>query len=221
MINYRREGKLPKKPHSVFRDDNQSLLFEHCFTRDGFDGPFSILYNEAPPQGFGDGEAVEPIFTLPVEIEGGEKSSPSTASPFARPRGRGTPLLDASLLRSIATLLSAHVVLHPRMISTFRMGTEMSCFISSGKTLISPFGRLDFGPGDYVFVPQALAHRISFVVRNTTFSTSVSMVFTAQAVPESGWAAENGCSLYARDFRGPELVSPIDTKSILSHKQAP
>ena len=73
MINYRREGKLPKKPHSVFRDDNQSLLFEHCFTRDGFDGPFSILYNEAPPQGFGDGEAMEPIFTLPVEIEGGEK----------------------------------------------------------------------------------------------------------------------------------------------------
>ena len=46
MINYRRETDT--KPHSVFRDDNQSLLFEHCFTRDGFDGPFSILYNEAP-----------------------------------------------------------------------------------------------------------------------------------------------------------------------------
>ena len=74
MINYRREWQITQEaPHSVFRDDNQSLLFERCFTRDGFDGPFSILYNEAPPQGFGDGEAMEPIFTLPVEIEGGEK----------------------------------------------------------------------------------------------------------------------------------------------------
>ena len=80
MINYRKAGKLPKKPHSVFRDDNQKLLFEHCFTRDGFDGPFSILYNEAPPQGFGDGTSVEALFPLPTEVEGGEKEAAGQTS---------------------------------------------------------------------------------------------------------------------------------------------
>ena len=75
MINYRKAGELPRKPHSVFRNEKDQLLFEHCFTRDGFDGPFSILYNEAPPQGFGDGTAVEPLFPLPEEVEGGEKEA--------------------------------------------------------------------------------------------------------------------------------------------------
>ena len=48
------------------------------------------------------------------------------------------------------------------MISTFPNGDgDELLYIHRGEgTLISPFGRLDFGPGDYVFVPQALAHRI-------------------------------------------------------------
>ena len=73
---------------------------------------------------------MEPISLLPVEIEGGEKALRRRHLRSQDLEVGEHLLLDASLLRSIATLLSAHVVLHPRMISTFRMGTEMSCFIS-------------------------------------------------------------------------------------------
>ena len=62
MIDYRRAGKLPVKPHTAFRDEASALYHEHCFTRGGFDGPFSILYHRHPPQDHGDGSPHEALW---------------------------------------------------------------------------------------------------------------------------------------------------------------
>ncbi len=56
MLHRHTLGKIPPKPHTAFYDDGE-LLMEVCVTREGFDGPFSILYYKTPPT---DETAVEP-----------------------------------------------------------------------------------------------------------------------------------------------------------------
>ena len=70
MIDYRSQGALPRKPHTAFRGPDGALLYEHCHTRQGFDGPFSILYHERPPQNYADGIAVPALWPTPIEAPG-------------------------------------------------------------------------------------------------------------------------------------------------------
>src|SRR5262249_59871521 len=58
MIHRMQLGKVPPKPHTAFYDENNKLLMEHCLTREGFEGPFSILYYRTPPT---DENAVEKL----------------------------------------------------------------------------------------------------------------------------------------------------------------
>ena len=42
-------GDVPAKHHIQLRGADGALRFEECFTRDGFDGPFTILYHLGRP----------------------------------------------------------------------------------------------------------------------------------------------------------------------------
>ena len=42
-------GDVPAKHHTQLRGADGALRFEECFTRDGFDGPFTILYHLGRP----------------------------------------------------------------------------------------------------------------------------------------------------------------------------
>ena len=44
MIDRMVAGQVPDKPHTALRDPEGRLRHEECLTRDGFDGPFTILY---------------------------------------------------------------------------------------------------------------------------------------------------------------------------------
>ena len=57
MIHRHALGKLPPKPHTAFYEDGK-LLMEQCHTREGFEGPYSILYYRIPPT---DERAVEKL----------------------------------------------------------------------------------------------------------------------------------------------------------------
>ncbi|MBI5866463.1 MAG: homogentisate 1,2-dioxygenase [Planctomycetes bacterium] len=48
MIQQHRLGNIPAKPHTTFYE-NGRLLMEQMITREGFNGPFSILYYRVPP----------------------------------------------------------------------------------------------------------------------------------------------------------------------------
>ena len=49
MIDRMQAGTVPPKPHTVLRDADGHLNHEECLTRDGFDGPFTILYHRERP----------------------------------------------------------------------------------------------------------------------------------------------------------------------------
>lgn len=163
MIGYRCEGRVPAKPHSVLRDANGNLLYEQCFTRDGFDGPFSILYHRSPPQYHGHGEAIAPLWSGRTEEEGGEQR------PLRRRHFRtqdstpgGTPTTGRKSILFNEDLTTGWV--RPSAEDSFYFangdGDDLFYCHGGGGTLDSWFGSLDFGPGDYVVIPRAVVHRI-------------------------------------------------------------
>ena len=163
MIGYRRQGRLPEKPHTVFRKRDGSLYVEHCFTRDGFDGPFSILYHEHPPQAHGGAIGREPLWPGRIELHG------LAREPLRRRHlrtqdlaARGTPTTgrDPLLFNDDVTV----GVLRPTGDDDFYFangdGDELLYIHEGGGELLSWFGRLRFGPGDYVVIPRAVVHRV-------------------------------------------------------------
>src|ERR1700755_3051811 len=50
MLERVSHGELPAKHHIALRDSNGRMRYEHCLTRAGFDGPYSILYHVDRPQ---------------------------------------------------------------------------------------------------------------------------------------------------------------------------
>ena len=48
MIHRMQLGEVPPKNHIAFRPGGK-LAFEHCFTRQGFDGAYTIMYHREPP----------------------------------------------------------------------------------------------------------------------------------------------------------------------------
>ena len=42
-------GQVARKHHTVLRDAAGQLLYEHCPTRRGFDGAYTILYERSLP----------------------------------------------------------------------------------------------------------------------------------------------------------------------------
>ena len=42
-------GEVPRKHHLQLRGPAGELRHEECFTRDGFDGPYTIVYHQGRP----------------------------------------------------------------------------------------------------------------------------------------------------------------------------
>ena len=49
MLDRMTAGTVPDKPHTALRDDGGRLRHEECLTRDGFEGPFTIMYHAERP----------------------------------------------------------------------------------------------------------------------------------------------------------------------------
>ena len=49
MLDRMSVGELPAKPHTALRDGDGRLRYEECLTREGFDGPFTIMYHAERP----------------------------------------------------------------------------------------------------------------------------------------------------------------------------
>lgn len=159
MIDARRTGLLPTKPHTAHRRPDGSLYFEHCFTRDGFDGPYSILYHERPPQTHRGAAEVAPLWAPRIAVEDGALrrrllqtgQAPAGGSPAT---GRVPLLFNADL-----TVGSLRPTEPDGEYLANGDGDDLFYVQAGGGELLSWFGRLRFGQGDYVCVPRGVAHR--------------------------------------------------------------
>lgn len=163
MIGYQRRGQVPRKPHTAFYVDG-ALMHEQCFTYEGFDGPFSIIYHRNPPQNHALGESVAPLW--PGRVEAGDLDElPLRRRHFqsGSHTAKGSPTTGRVPLMFNADLTIG--VVRPTQSDTVYFangdGDDVIYCHKGGGSAFTWFGRLDFGPGDYVVLPRAIPYRIT------------------------------------------------------------
>jgi homogentisate 1,2-dioxygenase len=166
MLDRMSAGELPAKPHTAFRGPDQRLRHEECLTRDGFEGPFTILYHLERPH-----------VAVPVEAAHGwlppREPPHDDARPLCRRHYRtqdlpravaaaAAPAIDARfpLLYNDDVVLSVvHAAAPDPVYFADGDADELLFILEGGGTLRTLLGDVAFAAEDYVFVPRGLIHR--------------------------------------------------------------
>jgi homogentisate 1,2-dioxygenase len=215
MIERVVNGTVPRKHHLQHKDETGALLWEQCLTQEGFEAPYTITYHRHAPHR-----------QMPIP----------TTHRFAAPRlpaGLEQTLLKRHFL-SQQLPASGKSPLNSRLPLLFNTDVTLSVlkpgaddpiyFINAdgddlfyihegGGTLRSVLGDLDFGPGDYVYVPRGVLHR--FVLDSTVAQWWLSIECRGGMHIPKQW--RNGIGQLRmdapychRDFRKPTFRGPLD-----------
>ena len=216
MLERISHGELPAKHHIALRDAGGRLRYEHCLTRAGFDGPYSILYHERRPQALhalADAPA-RPLVQLPA---------PGTPLALRRRHYRSTQLTRSGPGHDgrVALLVNDDVtisLLKPTSSEPayFVNGdADELFFVRKGAGLVrSVFGDLPFGPNDYLGIPKGCLYRMQFEGGDAELLLIES--HGALGVPAQFRNPVGQLRMDApyshRDFRRPEFRGPLDEK---------
>ena len=162
MLERMQCGQVPDKHHIAMQSPQGQLRWEECLTRQGFDGPYTILYREH-----------EPHLQNPARVGEGW-DSPAAASrttpPLLRrhfqaaqlPAHSGGPIESRTpLLHNEDVVLSVvKPTLNDARYFSNADGDDLYFILEGGGTVRSPMGDLRFSAHDYVFVPRGVAHRM-------------------------------------------------------------
>lgn len=187
-------GEVAAKHHLALRDAAGRLRYEECLTRQGFEGPYTILYHEHRPQAL---RAVGAPVSSP--ISGGLLSSDPGRRPAGAPALRRHHYRTQDLSRAgpasaaesrwaaplephLPLLFNQELVLSAfaptRSDASYRINARADelVFILAGRgTVRSLLGDLEFAPGDYVLLPKGVLYR--WIVDETEASSFLSMEF--------------------------------------------
>lgn len=158
MIHRICRGQIPDKPHTVFEVDEE-LTFEHCLTRQGFDGPYTIMWHRKPPHWV---EQEESLGLHPGWADAGW-DGPLRRCHYltSEVTEGGTPFLARRLLmaNSDAGVWLARPTESDATLVANADGDELT-FVHGGSGRVeTPLGYVEFTTQDYVYVPQGLPHR--------------------------------------------------------------
>ncbi|HEX9103641.1 MAG TPA: homogentisate 1,2-dioxygenase, partial [Polyangia bacterium] len=220
MLERRVAGTVARKHHVALRQGAE-LRYEECLTRDGFDGPYTILYHRDRPHA-----------QRAVELAHGwaAPATPAVApgQPSARPLrkrhyrsqaldGGARPPVDAR----VPLLYNRDVVLgvvkpkgdDPTYFSNGD-GDDLYYVHEGGGTLRSVLGDLKFAAGDYVYVPRGLVHRF---LLDGHAQYWLSIEAAGGVGPLKQFRNDVGqlrmdAPYSHRDFKTPEFVGPLDEK---------
>ena len=212
MLERRRVGEVPAKPHLRARTAADGVLYEECLTRAGFDGAFSMLYHEHRPH---EALPVTPSVTL-------------ASSAVLAPRGllrRHYRCLElgagGTSVEARTPLLSNRDVtigfLRPTAPDSVYFsnadGDELFFVLEGSGFVRSGFGDLAFERGDYVCVPKGVLHRL--IPTSGEAQAWLWLEFSgALGLPARYRNSIGQLRMDApyshRDFRAPERVAPLD-----------
>jgi homogentisate 1,2-dioxygenase len=160
MFERRVVGRVPRKHHLQLRDEQGTLMYEECITRDGFEGPYTIAYHQRAPH----------TQSLAEAAHGWKAPEPLTGRPLAKRHYKTQELKrvgGAPIDARVPLLFNADVtlsVLHPTEADPVYFNNadgDDLFYIHEGSGVVrTPLGDLRFEASDYVFVPHGLAHRI-------------------------------------------------------------
>lgn len=171
-------GELAPKHHLALRDGAGKLRYEECLTRQGFDGPYTIVYHEHRPQAL---RAAGAALRTPLDAgrsRGGVTQTRAdteraglcrrhyrtldltTQAASGGERGPVTLAPHFPLLYNDDVILSAFGPSRSDEAYRINARADELVFVLAGRgTLRSILGDLDFTAGDYVLLPKGLLYR--------------------------------------------------------------
>lgn len=158
MPFYHTLGQVPHKRHTQFRKPDGGLYREQVMGTRGFSGIQSILYHVHQPTQLKLAESMGPARVEYVDYGPlrhrlfKSKEAPEGGDPVS---GRRVLLGNADITMAVARPTRS-------MDYHYRNGEahEMYWVHEGEGTLVSQFGRLDFGPGDYINIPISTTWRM-------------------------------------------------------------
>jgi len=211
-------GDLPAKPHLALRAADGQLRYEHCLTRQGFEGPFTIEYHQHRPQALQ--AAGDPLFAPLGEAPPGTDRAGSLRPGFARRHYRTAALASEHSGVPTPLLYNADLVLGCRKPTRddasyqLNAGADELWFVLSGRgCLRTPLGDLDFQAGDYVCIPKGILYRVVIDAHEAQHYLSLELL-DGVGIPKAFRNAVGQLRMDApyshRDFRRPRFAGPRD-----------
>jgi homogentisate 1,2-dioxygenase len=211
MPHYITRGQIPHKRHTQFRRPDGELYSEQVFSTEGFSNDYSLLYHVHPP-------------TQIIRTEPQQDVSPRVAEEkmLSHRSFEGFKVLpQPDFLKSRVPVLvnnDLHIVLAAPETGTdgyFYKNTDADemIFVHEGTgRLLTQYGELTFGYGDYLVIPRGCIYQIEFEAReNRLFIVeSFSPIrYPRRYMSKFGQLLEH--SPYCeRDIRVPENLQTID-----------
>ncbi len=213
MPHYACLGNIPHKRHTQFRKPDGGLYSEQLFSTEGFSNDYSLLYHIYPPTQIINTD--EPFSVMPKIAEEKMLKHRSFEGFNVKP--------EADFLQSRKAILvnnDCHIVLAAPKQSTTdyfykNADADELIFIHEGSgRLLTQYGELLFGYGDYIIIPRGSIYQIHFnTPQNRLFIVES---FSPLRYPKR-YTSKNGQLLEhspycERDIRGPQQLITRDEK---------
>ena len=234
MLGYHRLGTVPAKHHiALYREhpdaDGCPVYYEHCVTRGGFDGPYTILYREHNPGAEMAHEEVKLDTFQPLDAFGARHHRHHYQTGGAAGKGHMYESLRWLVGNDdVRVGTSEPTVAHTGLVQNGDGDTLL--FVHRGTGFVdSEMGHLVFREQDYVWIPKGVIHSISFDAPNVAKGKPVAHVMVMEApahihVPASFLNPVGQLKMDApysqRDLRRPEALSKAGkTPAQVLHKR--
>jgi homogentisate 1,2-dioxygenase len=211
MPHYHTLGSIPHKRHTQFRKPDGSLYSEQLFSTEGFSNDYSLLYHTWPPTQIIHTD--EPVNVMPKVAEEKMLKHRSLEGFQIKP--------EKDFLQSRKPVLvntDCHIVLaapQQSMKDYFYKNADADemIFVHEGTgKLITQYGELVFGYGDYLVIPRGTIYQIHFTDENNRLFIVESFSpirYPKRYVSKYGQLLENS-PFCERDIRTPQNLTTID-----------
>lgn len=214
MLERIARGALPEKHHLALRAADGSLRYEECWTREGFDGPYTILYHQHRPQ------ALRALPHPPRPLA--PRDEPLDPVGLRRRHFRSEAVAHAGSLYEarVPLLHNEDVVISlarpTRSDAKYFVNADADelLFIRKGKGVVrSVLGDLAYHPLDYVFLPKGMLYRVELEPESEHEYLSIEcrggLDLPAQFRNRAGQLRMDAPYCH-RDFRKPSFTGPRD-----------
>ena len=212
MLDRMQVGDVPRKHHIQLRGADGALRVEECFTRDGFDGPYTIAYHLRRPHTH---ELAPASHGWAGPAEAPERALAKRHYRSGELANRGGPQIDARVALLYNSDLACGVAFPTAPDPVYIAdgdGDQLVYVHRGGGVLRSLLGDVTFAQGDYVFVPRGMLHR--FVPSHDPQHWLWFELLGGLHLPRQ-WRNEVGqlrmdAPYSERDFKRPRLEAPRD-----------